>query len=173
MSSQEAVSFVRKRLPPPGSKKKLVPVLEELLDTCCADNPTQRGGLGCDNVTAVLVRFEDPKAVAVLDEGGGECDEVEERILTDSQTKRLEAAVFSSLQRLKSGGLRRTESQEEKEAREAEEKEEREAQEQAEKERLERRKRREEREEQKARCKKKVKMCLAADDEDDDDEDEF
>eukprot|EP00435_Cladocopium_sp_Y103_P027744 s2739_g6.t2 len=59
MEDQQAVNFVRSRLPPPGSRKGLVPVLQELLDTCCASTPTQRGGLGCDNMTVVIVRFED------------------------------------------------------------------------------------------------------------------
>ena len=30
-----------------------------MLDSCCASTPTQRGGLGCDNMTVVIVRFED------------------------------------------------------------------------------------------------------------------
>eukprot|EP00434_Breviolum_minutum_P028626 symbB.v1.2.025330.t1/scaffold2447.1/size78899/4 len=59
MADQQAVNFVRSRLPPPGSKKGLAPVLQELLDSCCASTPAQRGGLGCDNMTVVLVRFED------------------------------------------------------------------------------------------------------------------
>ncbi|CAK9081465.1 PPM-type phosphatase domain-containing protein [Durusdinium trenchii] len=44
MEDQQAVNFVRSRLPPPGSKKGLVPVLQELLDSCCANTPCQRGG---------------------------------------------------------------------------------------------------------------------------------
>ncbi|CAL1146486.1 unnamed protein product [Cladocopium goreaui] len=46
MEDQQAVNFVRSRLPPPGSRKGLVPVLQELLDSCCASTPTQRGGRG-------------------------------------------------------------------------------------------------------------------------------
>ncbi|CAE7294469.1 unnamed protein product [Symbiodinium pilosum] len=60
MTNQQAVNFVRARLPPPGSKKGLQKALGELLDMCCASTPAQRGGLGCDNMTAVLVRFEVP-----------------------------------------------------------------------------------------------------------------
>ncbi|XP_066995659.2 probable protein phosphatase CG10417 [Anabrus simplex] len=53
MSSQQVVDFVRKRLP---HTEKLSTICEELFDHCLAPN-TLGDGTGCDNMTAVIVKF--------------------------------------------------------------------------------------------------------------------
>ncbi|EDW05138.1 GH23728 [Drosophila grimshawi] len=55
MSSEEVVAFVRVRLTDEG--KKLSVICEELFDNCLAPN-TMGDGTGCDNMTAVIVKFE-------------------------------------------------------------------------------------------------------------------
>lgn len=55
LSSEEVVDFVRQRLK--DDSKKLSQICEELFDTCLAPN-TIGDGTGCDNMTAVIVRFE-------------------------------------------------------------------------------------------------------------------
>lgn len=163
MEDQQAVNFVRSRLPPPGSRKGLVPVLQELLDSCCASTPTQRGGLGCDNMTVVIVRFEDPTAVVADEELAPENGGTQ---VSESHSRQLEAALSQTIQR-----LRRKESKEEMEARrerEKKEREEREAEEQEELRQQElRRKRRAERALLESKSKKKLKCCIALEDEED------
>ncbi|XP_055838068.1 probable protein phosphatase CG10417 [Episyrphus balteatus] len=56
MSSEEVVQFVRERLQ--DANKKVSEVCEELFDKCLAPN-TLGDGTGCDNMTAVIVRFKD------------------------------------------------------------------------------------------------------------------
>lgn len=56
MSSEEVVQFVRERLQDPN--KKVSQVCEELFDKCLAPN-TLGDGTGCDNMTAVIVRFKE------------------------------------------------------------------------------------------------------------------
>lgn len=173
MSGQEAVNFVKTRLPPAGAKRGLVPVLEALVDACCAQTPTQRGGLGCDNVTAVLLRFEDPDAASVFESEAAEmATEAEEKTMSVNDGLRLDAALGATLQRLSS--RRRAPTAEELEEREARAKQEAADEERSEKERLERKRRREERESQAQQTKKRVHCCAAGDeDEDDDDDDVF
>ncbi|GBG90234.1 hypothetical protein CBR_g50412 [Chara braunii] len=55
MPSQRAVDFVRARL---KVNRPLSSIIEELFDTCLAPDTT-KNGLGCDNMTAVLVLFKD------------------------------------------------------------------------------------------------------------------
>uniref|UniRef100_A0A0A1X7G8 protein-serine/threonine phosphatase n=1 Tax=Zeugodacus cucurbitae TaxID=28588 RepID=A0A0A1X7G8_ZEUCU len=55
LSSEEVVDFVRQRLK--DDSKKISQICEELFDTCLAPN-TIGDGTGCDNMTAVIVRFE-------------------------------------------------------------------------------------------------------------------
>lgn len=56
MSSEEVVQFVREKLQ--DGNKKVSQVCEELFDKCLAPN-TLGDGTGCDNMTAVIVRFKD------------------------------------------------------------------------------------------------------------------
>lgn len=55
MSSEEVVDFVRIRLK--DESKKMSQICEELFDHCLAPN-TLGDGTGCDNMTAVIVRFK-------------------------------------------------------------------------------------------------------------------
>ncbi|XP_033251356.1 probable protein phosphatase CG10417 [Drosophila miranda] len=55
MSSEEVVDFVRLRLK--DENKKLSNICEELFDNCLAPN-TMGDGTGCDNMTAVIVKFQ-------------------------------------------------------------------------------------------------------------------
>ncbi|XP_016962343.1 probable protein phosphatase CG10417 [Drosophila biarmipes] len=56
MSSKEVIDFVRFRLK--DKSKKLSKICEELFDNCLAPN-TMGDGTGCDNMTAVIVRFKE------------------------------------------------------------------------------------------------------------------
>ncbi|XP_052842633.1 probable protein phosphatase CG10417 isoform X1 [Drosophila gunungcola] len=56
MSSEEVVDFVRIRLK--DKSKKLSKICEELFDNCLAPN-TMGDGTGCDNMTAVIVKFQE------------------------------------------------------------------------------------------------------------------
>uniref|UniRef100_A0A1B0AMH1 protein-serine/threonine phosphatase n=1 Tax=Glossina palpalis gambiensis TaxID=67801 RepID=A0A1B0AMH1_9MUSC len=55
MSSEEVVNFVRLRIK--DKNKKISQICEELFDACLAPN-TMGDGTGCDNMTAVIVRFK-------------------------------------------------------------------------------------------------------------------
>ncbi|XP_013104999.2 probable protein phosphatase CG10417 [Stomoxys calcitrans] len=55
MTSDEVVEFVRLRLK--DENKKMSEICEELFDACLAPN-TLGDGTGCDNMTAVIVRFK-------------------------------------------------------------------------------------------------------------------
>eukprot|EP00929_Paragymnodinium_shiwhaense_P087067 TRINITY_DN47376_c0_g2_i2.p1 TRINITY_DN47376_c0_g2~~TRINITY_DN47376_c0_g2_i2.p1 ORF type:complete len:462 (+),score=140.73 TRINITY_DN47376_c0_g2_i2:74-1459(+) len=174
MTVQAAVDFVRRRLPPVGTPRGLAPVLEQLLDACCADTPTQRGGLGCDNITALLIRFEDPEEAqknAAACGGGGEAAE-EKELMSEAASRRLEAMLSQTLQRLSKKPTKEA-IQVSKEEREEQARLEREAEEKQERERLERRKRREEREAKAKSDKKRLRFCAAADEEEEDDDEEF
>jgi protein phosphatase 1G len=65
MGSQDVVDFIRERLPqgnlqtqgPPDSKV-LIPIMEELLDNCVSPDLSKTGGLGGDNMTALVVMFD-------------------------------------------------------------------------------------------------------------------
>jgi len=113
ISNQQAVNFVRARLPAPGTKG-LVALLGELLEACCASHPTQRGGLGCDNMTAVLIRFEDPTAVVVASGEDGKQDQQE--VVSEARSRQLEAALSQTIQKLAAAG-RLKETKEERETR--------------------------------------------------------
>lgn len=55
MSSQQVVKFVHDRIKDPT--KKLKDICEELFDYCLAPH-TQGDGTGCDNMTAIIVKFK-------------------------------------------------------------------------------------------------------------------
>eukprot|EP00927_Polykrikos_kofoidii_P015714 TRINITY_DN17021_c0_g1_i1.p1 TRINITY_DN17021_c0_g1~~TRINITY_DN17021_c0_g1_i1.p1 ORF type:complete len:484 (+),score=103.23 TRINITY_DN17021_c0_g1_i1:69-1454(+) len=166
MTSQEVVNFVRRRLPPAGSKQGLCKVLDELVDACCVDHPTQRGGLGCDNITAVLIRFENPQEVAAHACGGGG-ERAEERSLDSVEGRLLDAMIGKTLQRLSS---RRRLTPEEKAAREEEERLKKVSEARDEAERAERKRKREERHKSEKKNAKRAKFCAALDDEGTDDD---
>jgi len=179
MSSQQAINFVRSRLPPPGhtgGKRGLLPVLEALVDACCANHPMQNGGLGCDNITAVLIRFEDPAAVAAA---VAEADhpEEEEEVVSEAQARQKEAATRQLIERLSERRWQKKESLEERQERQKREKEELIEQEAREKEEIKqreiRRKRKEERELLESKTKKRLKCCAAVESEEDDGDDDW
>lgn len=61
VSNQEAVDFVRQRLPAAlGDKGKLSKIMEELCDHCLSPDLMSTNGFGGDNMTAMLVVFESP-----------------------------------------------------------------------------------------------------------------
>jgi serine/threonine protein phosphatase PrpC len=55
LTSQQCVDFVYQRL----GQKPLNIIVEEILDRCLASDVATSGGLGCDNMTCVLVVFKD------------------------------------------------------------------------------------------------------------------
>eukprot|EP00930_Biecheleria_cincta_P049369 TRINITY_DN34589_c0_g1_i1.p1 TRINITY_DN34589_c0_g1~~TRINITY_DN34589_c0_g1_i1.p1 ORF type:complete len:458 (-),score=111.80 TRINITY_DN34589_c0_g1_i1:412-1785(-) len=167
ISNQQAVNFVRARLPAPGTKG-LVAVLGELLEACCASHPTQRGGLGCDNMTAVLVRFEDPAMVVAASSQDGHQNQQE--VVSEARSRQLEAALSQTIQKLAAAG-RVKDTKEEREARLLrlkQELEEREAQEREEQQREEHRRQRRLARAQADSQRKKQKCCAAFDDEEED-----
>ncbi|CAJ0962649.1 unnamed protein product, partial [Mesorhabditis belari] len=56
MSSQEVVDFIKERL---EQKKPLKDIVEELCDSCLAEN-SGGDGTGCDNMTCIIVDFRNP-----------------------------------------------------------------------------------------------------------------
>jgi protein phosphatase 1G len=65
MGCQDVVDFVRERLPQSShnndgliDSKILVPIMEELLDNCVSPDLSKTGGLGGDNMTALVVAFD-------------------------------------------------------------------------------------------------------------------
>ncbi|XP_060085955.1 probable protein phosphatase CG10417 [Ylistrum balloti] len=57
MTSQEVVDFVSERLKDPEKKKKPSVICEEIFDYCLAPN-TLGDGTGCDNMTCIIVTFD-------------------------------------------------------------------------------------------------------------------
>ena len=51
MTSQEAVDYVSKRL----SKGKISKIIEEMMDNIIPNDMNEKGGLGCDNMTCVII----------------------------------------------------------------------------------------------------------------------
>lgn len=60
MSSQEAVDFVAERMKDPAKKIKPSLICEEMFDHCLASS-TYGDGTGCDNMTAIIVVFDDSR----------------------------------------------------------------------------------------------------------------
>ncbi|CAG9336276.1 unnamed protein product [Blepharisma stoltei] len=56
LTSQQCVSFVRERI----NTKPLQQIIEEMLDRCLAPSVGANAGLGCDNMTAIIVQFKHP-----------------------------------------------------------------------------------------------------------------
>ena len=64
VSNQEACDFVRPRLETPNGRTSagLAEICEALLDRCLSPNLASTQGLGGDNMTVVLVLFQNPVA---------------------------------------------------------------------------------------------------------------
>lgn len=60
-TNQEAVDFVKKRLEFYGNDRPetLSYIAEEMLDSCCSDDPVITKGLGCDNMTCIIVSLKE------------------------------------------------------------------------------------------------------------------
>mmetsp|Transcript_15870 Transcript_15870/g.15820 ORF Transcript_15870/g.15820 Transcript_15870/m.15820 type:complete len:115 (+) Transcript_15870:68-412(+) len=56
LTSQQCVSFIRERI----NTKPLQQIIEEMLDRCLAPSVGAHAGLGCDNMTAIIVQFKHP-----------------------------------------------------------------------------------------------------------------
>lgn len=56
-SNQEVGDFVYARLKQ-DSKQKLSLIIEELLDNCLATDMGNATGVGCDNMTCVIIQFK-------------------------------------------------------------------------------------------------------------------
>lgn len=54
VTSQQAVDLVRERI----DKLELGDILKDLFDQCLSPHPSANEGLGCDNMTAIIVKFE-------------------------------------------------------------------------------------------------------------------
>mmetsp|Transcript_67365 Transcript_67365/g.179853 ORF Transcript_67365/g.179853 Transcript_67365/m.179853 type:complete len:315 (-) Transcript_67365:641-1585(-) len=54
VTSQQAVDLVRERI----DKQDLGEILKDLFDQCLSPHPSANEGLGCDNMTAIIVKFE-------------------------------------------------------------------------------------------------------------------
>ena len=61
MSNQDAVDFVSARLQKVREGQPIALITEELLDACFAPDLSKTGGLGGDNMTALLVLLKDPE----------------------------------------------------------------------------------------------------------------
>lgn len=55
MTNQQACEFVSERL---EQNRDLKTISSELLDACLASNPSETQGVGCDNMTAIIVRLK-------------------------------------------------------------------------------------------------------------------
>ena len=53
LSNQECVDFIKERI----EKKELSKICEEIFDRCLATDIASSGGLGCDNMTAVILNL--------------------------------------------------------------------------------------------------------------------
>jgi len=50
----QTVDFIQERI----GKKKLVQIVEDILDKCLADDIRRTNGIGTDNMTCIIVRFQ-------------------------------------------------------------------------------------------------------------------
>ena len=57
LSNQDAVDFVKEKL----GTKSLQEICEEVFERCLATDIGSSGGLGCDNMTCIIVLFKNTK----------------------------------------------------------------------------------------------------------------
>lgn len=93
MSSDQVVEFVRSRLRP--NQKKLSRICNELFDHCLAPN-TDSDGTGCDNMTAIIVKFREKtqELQATINPS-----ETEDTLLAAAEQNKQASAMGSSLKR--------------------------------------------------------------------------
>lgn len=58
LSSEECINFIRQRLSPSQTTSSLSEILEDMLDHCCSPDLNRTRGLGGDNMSAILVTFD-------------------------------------------------------------------------------------------------------------------
>ena len=58
MSSQEAVNFVQDRLKKKKGKDSLGALVEDMLDSILAEDVASSGGIGCDNMSCIVIEFK-------------------------------------------------------------------------------------------------------------------
>ena len=58
MTSQDAVNYVNERLKKKKSKESLAALVEEMLDSILASDVASSGGIGCDNMTCIIIEFK-------------------------------------------------------------------------------------------------------------------
>jgi serine/threonine protein phosphatase PrpC len=57
LTSQEAADFVVEKLKKKKGKNSIVSIVEEMLDSICAEDVASSGGLGCDNMSCIVIEF--------------------------------------------------------------------------------------------------------------------
>lgn len=93
MSSEEVVEFVRLRLK--AKRKKLSHICNELFDHCLAPN-TDADGTGCDNMTAIIVKFREKTQELQTTINP---NETEDTLLAAAEQKKQGSTMGSSLKR--------------------------------------------------------------------------
>lgn len=58
MTSQEAVTYVTDKLKKKKGKDSLSALVEEMLDTILAEDVATSGGIGCDNMSCIVIEFK-------------------------------------------------------------------------------------------------------------------
>ena len=58
MTSQDSVNYVNERLKKKKSKESLAALVEEMLDSILASDVASSGGIGCDNMTCIIIEFK-------------------------------------------------------------------------------------------------------------------
>jgi protein phosphatase 1G len=85
MTSQEVIDFVHKRI---SSEAKLSDICDQLFHSCLAGN-SMGDGTGCDNMTCVIVRFDDKKQVQ---NGNGSSVSHQDSTISDSNKRSIDEA---------------------------------------------------------------------------------
>lgn len=57
LTNQQAAEFIHEKLPKVGPKYKLSTIVADMFDKIIATSVAASGGIGCDNMTAVIVKF--------------------------------------------------------------------------------------------------------------------
>ena len=61
LSNQQAVDFVRQRMPDTAATgAELSAICEQVMDRCLSEHPQKTAGLGTDNMTCLIVQFLHP-----------------------------------------------------------------------------------------------------------------
>lgn len=58
MTSQEAVTFVQENIKKKKGTQSLASVVELMLDTICAADVASSAGIGCDNMSCIVIEFK-------------------------------------------------------------------------------------------------------------------